>query len=239
MNMLSLVGLTEYHLKSFRKFAPWGFAMNGQTSRLEATRQIIYHLAIERIVETGTYRATTTEWFSQFGIPVETVEVNSRFFSFSKARLARFSNTLVIQKSSVQFLKDRIAGQSVPYDMRHLFYVDSHWYNNLPLRDELMLIFANYPNSVVLIDDFKVADDRGYGYDDYGPDATLDLAYLENSKIPSVSVFYPATPSYQETGMRRGWVVLTANKRFDEMLETVKLLRRYSSISAKGLEPPQ
>ena len=57
-------GLFDYRSKDHRKFYPWTFAMNGQTARLETTRQIIVNLKIERIIETGTYRGTTTEWMS-------------------------------------------------------------------------------------------------------------------------------------------------------------------------------
>jgi hypothetical protein len=230
MNLWSIVGLVEYRSNNYRKFSPWGFAMNGQTSRLEASRQIIYGLNIERIVETGTYRATTTEWFSQFGLPVETVEVNDRYFAFSRARLARFPNTKIIHNTSVSFLEDRIAANSVPKDAAQLFYLDSHWNNYLPLRDELQLIFASYPKSVVLIDDFMVADDAGYSYDNYGPGKTLNLDYVDNCELPPVSVFYPATPSCQETGMRRGWVVLTANKVFEQKLEEISLLRNFKRM---------
>jgi hypothetical protein len=227
MNLQSLIGLAEFRSNNYRKFYKWGFAMNGQTSRLEATRQIIYALNIERIVETGTHRATTAEWFSQFGLPVETVEINDRFFAFSQARLARFPNTKVIQKSSVSFLKERVAANRVPKDAAQLFYLDAHGSNYLPLQDELELIFSNYSNSVVLIDDFMVVDDAGYGYDSYAPGEAIDLDYISKCALPPVSVFYPSTPSSQETGRRRGWVVLSTNQLFRQKLEQVSLLRSY------------
>src|SRR4051794_40359735 len=104
----ALKGLADYALRDHRKFYPWGFAMNGQTSRLEAVRQIIHAAEINRIVETGTFRGTTTEWFAQFGLPVETVETDERFFSFAKARLSKFSNVEVHQDSSVSFLARRL-----------------------------------------------------------------------------------------------------------------------------------
>src|SRR5450631_3532673 len=74
VNLQLARGLADYYSRNKNKFYPWGFAMNGMTSRLEATRQIIYALGIERIVETGTFRGTTAEWFAQFGITVESVE---------------------------------------------------------------------------------------------------------------------------------------------------------------------
>jgi hypothetical protein len=234
MSFQSIIGLAEYYSKHHRKFSPWGFAMNGQTSRLEATRQIIHTLQIERIIETGTHRGGTTEWFSQFGLPVETVEINDRFFAFSQARLARFSNTKVFHNTSVAFLKERVAAFSVPKDATQLFYLDSHWYNYLPLREEIEIILGNYSNSVVMIDDFQVLDDAGYGYDNYGPGKALDLDFIAACGLPSISVFYPSTRSNQETGMRRGWVILTASKLLKQKLEMIKLLRLAGIPEAAG-----
>jgi hypothetical protein len=218
-----LKGLADYASRDHRKFYPWGFAMNGQTSRLEAVRQIIYASGITRIVETGTFRGTTTEWFAQFGLPVETVEADERFFSFSKARLSKFRNVELYLDSSVSFLADRVKNANI--SDRVLFYLDAHWENNLPLRDELQIIFANHVNAVILIDDFNVLDDVGYNYDNYGPDRALTLDYIARSNLPAHYAFYPATPSNQETGMKSGWIVLTPNPDIAERLRTIALLR--------------
>ena len=197
--------------------------MNGQTSRLEAVRQIIYAAEITQIIETGTFRGTTTEWFAQFGLPVESVETDERFFSFSKARLSKFRNVKLYLDSSVSFLASRLG--SAGSSDRVLFYLDAHWENSLPLRDELQIIFAHRANSVIVIDDFHVRDDDGYQYDNYGPDKALTLEYIEKSNLPAHYAFYPATQSKQETGMRSGWIVLTPNPNIAERLRTIALLR--------------
>ena len=176
MNLKRMIGLADFYSRRKGVFYPWGFAMNSMTSRLEATRQLIYGLHIQRIIETGTYRGTTTEWFAQFGIPVETVEINERFFAFSQVRLAGFRNVTVSLTSSVPFLQARKGTSDST-----LFYLDSHWENHLPLREELELIFAKYPNSVVLIDDFKVPGDDGYGFDHYAADKELTLLHAQNA----------------------------------------------------------
>jgi hypothetical protein len=225
-NLQKLRGLIDFWGKDYRKFYPWGFAMNGQTSRLEATRQIIFRLEIERIIETGTFRGTTTVWFGQFGIPVETVEFYGRHWAFSRARLSRFSNVEVLRGSSTQVFKERIADQRVAEDTRQLFYLDAHW-PDLPLREELELIFSNYSRAVVMIDDFNVIDDDGYGYDNYGPEKALTLDYVLAAKIPKLHVFYPATPSHQETGLRRGSVIITSNEMLATELDKISLLRRW------------
>jgi hypothetical protein len=224
MNLKSLAGLADYWSRDHRKFYPWGFAMNGQTSRLEATRQIIHALDIEQIVETGTFRGTTTEWFAQFGIPVETVEAHPRYYSFAKARLRRYENVRIYFESSVSFLKNRIR-RTKKNEIAGLFYLDAHWEHYLPLREELELIFGYYKNAVVLIDDFNVHDDPGYGFDNYGPDKTLNFEHLKECKMPPLFAFYPSTPSQEETGMKRGWTVITINADMALKLRSIVLLR--------------
>ena len=223
MTIQAIRGWRDYWSRDKSKFYPFGFAMNGQTARLEATRQIIYALEIKRIVETGTYRGTTTEWFGQFGIPVETVECDERFYVFSKKRLSAFKNIEVNLGSSVSYLRQR-NGEDIP----ELFYLDAHWEHHLPLREELQLIFQRYTKAVVLIDDFRVDDDPGYGYDSFGPDAEVTLDYVRASKLQKLDVFYPAVPSMQETGAKRGWAVLTTSPKMAQQLGNISLLRLYN-----------
>jgi hypothetical protein len=223
MYLQSLIALFDYCSKHHRKFYPWGFAMNGQTSRLEATRQIIHDLGVQEIVETGTFRGTTTDWFAQFGIPVETVESHPRYYAFSKMRLREMRNVKIYLGSSVPFLKDRVGRTGK--ETTQLFYLDAHWEHYLPLREELELIFKHYRNAVVLIDDFNVDDDPGYGFDSYGQDKTLNYELLQRCDVPPLFMFYPATPGGQETGMRRGWTVITTNAEMARKLESIVLLR--------------
>jgi hypothetical protein len=221
----SLKGRYDLWSNDRLKFYPWGFAMNGQTSRLETTRQIIFALKIERIIETGTYRGTTTDWFSQFCLPVETVEINERCYAFSKARFADRENVSVVKSSSIHFLKNKTKNGRL--NQPTLFYLDSHWNEHLPLREELELIFGHFSHSVVLIDDFEVPDDPGYRFDNYGTGKALTLEYLEACSLPTLSYFFPSTPSAQETGQRRGWVVLTNNEQMAGSLREIGLLREY------------
>ena len=221
-----LYGLIEWGSRSKSKFYPFGTAMNGMTSRPEAIRQIIFSLDIAKIVETGTYRGTTTEWFAQFGIPVETIEISYRFYAFSRQRLRNYKNVKLIRDSSISYLRDRVQDGSVS-DASRLFYLDAHWLDYLPLKEELELIFANYSQSIVVVDDFKVEDDHGYGFDNYGEGKALTLDYVARCKVPPLFSFFPATVSAEETGIKRGWVVLTASESAANKLSQISLLRRW------------
>ena len=206
--------------------------MNGMTSRLEAVRQIITSLKIERIVETGTFRGTTAEWFAQFGLPFETVEISERYYTFSKERLRRFANAQIFFDASVPFLHKRLADRKVAPDTRQLFYLDSHWKKHLPLREEIELIFNNYTKSVVVIDDFEVADDRGYSFDAYSDSDQLTMSYLATANVPRrMHYFYPSTRSDDETGMKRGWLVTTDDVDIAKLLDQIHLLRRATGQS--------
>ncbi|MEO7673976.1 MAG: hypothetical protein ABIU09_07850, partial [Pyrinomonadaceae bacterium] len=89
-------------------------------------------------------------------------------------------------------------------------YLDAHWNADLPLFDEIALIGDNWSDSVVMIDDFEVPGDPGYSFDDYGGDAKLSLEYIQPLLKDKWSVFFPRAESKDETGFKRGCVVLVA-----------------------------
>ncbi len=159
-----ITGLIDYH-RGYRSFYPRGGPMNGQTARPEITRSIIERYGIEQIIETGTCRGTTTEWFSQFGIPVLSAEVQIRFASFAQRRLAHRHNVQIGCSDSTAALK-RWSEASEVVSRRTLFYLDAHWQDRLPLREELEIMSRNFTSWIAIIDDFKVPLDTDYGFDD-------------------------------------------------------------------------
>ena len=109
-----------------------------------------------------------------------------------------------------------------------MFYLDAHWDVDLPLAEEIDLVFSNWSEAVVLIDDFQVADDTGYGFDDYGFGKALTMAYISTMQDKfELKVFFPTSPSSQETGARRGCVVLVANPILDAAIGNLGGLRPY------------
>jgi hypothetical protein len=197
--------------------------MNGQTSRLEAVRQMFYKCNIQSIVETGTFRGTTTEWLAGFGVPVMTIESHRPTFEFAMRRLKRHGNVSVRFGNSVDVLLEHLPrlGQDAPT----LLYLDAHWNGYLPLAEELHAICTNLTRFVIVIDDFAVPGDLGYTFDDYGLGKALTADYLSASSGRDLSRFYPAVPSREETGLRRGWIALTGDPSFVEELSRIPLLR--------------
>jgi hypothetical protein len=218
------LGRIEYLSGHHRLFYPYGGGpMNGQTARLEIARSIIQHCGVAQVVETGTYRGTTTRWLAQFGLPVVTAEISPRYAAFSRARLRNEPNVELRLRDSVTVLTEmsRNVGCAAPM----FFYLDAHWRTHLPLKEELDIIGCSFPKAIVMIDDFQVPGDSGYGYDDYGPGKVLDLSLLSNCNVLPDVVFFPSVNSKWETGGKRGCVVLAYDPAAIVRLKEMPLLR--------------
>jgi hypothetical protein len=226
----TLLGTIDYYRdRELRK--AWGGPFNGQLARRALFNAIVRHIQPLAIVETGTYLGTTTEFLALTGLPVFTIEADSRRFGFARARFWSRSNVTLLRGDSRTNLKGLFT-----HSLRRLadgplfFYLDAHWNDDLPLAEELNLVFSGCAAAVVMIDDFQVPFDSGYGYDDYGPDKALVPSYI----APAVSnhglrVFYPSTSSVNESGARRGCVVLAKHSAVVASLSAVSLLKVYSS----------
>jgi hypothetical protein len=192
----------------------WGGPFNGQSGRQGLFQQLIHVAEPTLILETGTYRGATTEFFAKSNLPVITIEAHPRNYAFSRIRLRRHPNVKVWFEDSRIKLRS-ILGSITPCSTAKpiLAYLDAHWNADLPLAEEIEIIFSNCPNAVVMIDDFQVPDDPGYAYDDYGQGKALTSEYIapEVQKF-DLALFYPTVSSADETGARRGCVVL-ANKK--------------------------
>src|SRR5258705_166432 len=91
------------------------------------------------------------------------------------------------------------------------FYLDAHWDADAPVREELRIIAGHRPDVVMMIDDFCVPDDAGYGFDaQYGPGKRLTMEDTGLRELKGMEIFWPAARSSEETGERRGCVVLAS-----------------------------
>ena len=222
----SILGAIDYYRFPERRTA-WGGPFNGQAGRRAIFDAIVSTVAPALILETGTYLGTTTEVLAETGIPVISVEANARNFGFAYsacAASATLSYGLAIAVWKHVMLSTFIGGA---LSSRPLFaYLDAHWNKDLPLAEELDIVFAHSPNAVAMVDDFRVPDDPGYGYDDYGPGLALDQSYIApTAEAHRLAAFYPTLPSSKETGMRRGCVVLAKQSFWDKALVATGLLR--------------
>ena len=200
--------------------------LNQQRGRAAIMEAIIRAGGIAQIVETGTYRGSTTAWFAGFGVPVHTVEANPRFAHLARLRFAATPLVRSAEMDSAAFLR-RLAQNKPMTDATTLFYLDAHWGKRLPLAEELATIAAAFPAAIIVIDDFQVADDPAYGFDDFGPGKRLDLDYVRRTGVTGLQAFFPTLRGTDEDGARRGCVVLTANGTLADKLRQIPLLRPY------------
>ncbi|MBL8574014.1 MAG: class I SAM-dependent methyltransferase [Hyphomicrobiaceae bacterium] len=182
-------------------------ALNAMRHRQRVVADIIKAYAPDAVVETGTYKAHSTLFFADRAKRVFTLELNPDFHAAAVAKLAGRSNVSCLLGSSDEILAGDALG--LGGDDRIVFYLDAHWNEHLPLRRELELIRERYRNTIIVIDDFRVDGDDGYGFDDYGPvTGRLTLDYIEPVVKGTFKAWWPAVASSAETGKKRGWIVL-------------------------------
>ena len=202
-----LLGRMEYY-RHPELLDHWGGPFNGQCFRQLMYLDLVYFCNFETIVETGTYRGSTTQFLAQNSgaAPVYTCEYSARAFEFAKWRLRNLQTVNLFNMDSRQFIRDL----KIPRESTTFVYLDAHWGADLPLQEEVELILGNFKNFVIMIDDFEVPNDTGYGYDDYGPGKRLALRDFPFHLDSRVACYFPARPSSRESGLRRGAIVLAS-----------------------------
>jgi hypothetical protein len=205
----------------------FGGPFNGQRGRCLIFTELVQVFQPQALLETGTFRAATTEWISAFQLPVYSMENDPEVFGFARERMRGFPNVHVLpgdsRKRLIKLLNTSLAG-----DVRLLAYLDAHWNaDDLPLVEELERIYRALPDAVVMIDDFVVPDDEDYRFDSYrgvalGPDL-IQPAVDEFG----LAALYPVLEGRMESGKQRGCVVLMAadlHRRHGAELRTLRTL---------------
>ncbi|HWK28566.1 MAG TPA: hypothetical protein VNS09_18515 [Solirubrobacter sp.] len=198
---------------------PWpGFPapFAGQHGRAAALAALVADFQPDAIVETGTFLGLTTRALAAWGRPVYSIELKPAFFHLARAHTRRAAGVTLLCADSVaglRWLRDH------PRPRRPLAYLDAHWEARLPLHEELMTLQAGWDDVLVVIDDCRVPDDAGYGYDTYAGIA-IDASLLELP--PTARVAYPALPAPAEGGARRGTLYAAWGPSAIRALETAR-----------------
>ncbi len=206
----------------------------GQMMRRKLFGEIVSILDFQCAIETGTWMGNTAGYLSEMiNSPVYTCEIDKRYYALAKLRLKGIGSISFYQLDSRAFLKGLI--QSEPtrriVDSNTFFYLDAHWYSDVPLRAEIDIIFSKWREFVIMVDDFEVPYDNGFGFDDYGDVGRLTIELIRDlvAAETSISVFFPAYSSLDETGAKRGWVLL-ATETNSKVLREISMLKEYSAI---------
>lgn len=144
-----------------------------------------------------------------FGKPVYSCELNK--FNYLLSRILTFGarNLSLGKESSPVFLKKLLrmgAAGDNPF-----FYLDAHWYDYLPLKDELRVIDSFCSRACVVIDDFFVPGLPSFGFDQY-QNVRLDSTLVRKAMPGDLTIYYPNYDPSLETGDRRGYCIITKNQ---------------------------
>lgn len=235
-----IAGAWDYHRHRTNR-GRFGGPFNDQAARKALFMSLLQSLRPRALVETGVYRGTTTEFFASTGLPVIAVEIDPKLYGYSCSRLLGRRNVRIVNDDSRAMLRSLLDGPLWAHPGGcTFFYLDAHWGEDLPLAEEIDIVFSRCPDAVVMIDDFAVPGDAGYGYDEYGGDKALTARYIEAAvRAHELATFYPSTPSADETGRLRGCVVLARADRHGARLSTLPLLRAAcDTVNGPGLPAP-
>ena len=206
----------------------FGGPFNGQEFRRRIFLELLDLLQPRAIIETGTHRGGTTRFLHYAsGLPVYTVEIDPRCYGYSKTRFFLNQNIFCHLGDSRSFLKNILAADSL-HLKNIFFYLDAHWGEDLPLQEEIEIIFGNCPRAVVMVDDFKVPDDDGYRYDTYKNGQSLNMELLDSLSSLKLKFYFPSLKSELETGGKRGCAVIALNPEVNANLEKASTLKPFS-----------
>lgn len=218
------LGRLEYYLNpQWRK--SWGGPLNGQHQRRLVVEEIFELFNPHIVIETGTFRGTSTLFFSQlFPGRVYSVDHSYRNLGFAKEQTRGRPNVFLHQGDSRLFVRSVLDNNVSPNELTFL-YLDAHWSADLPLADEINIVKISGRRCIVMVDDFCVPEDIGYEYDSYGPEQSLTAEYLAANGHTDFTLFYPSAPSDQETGAKRGSVVFGTHPDIVSTLSKCRHLR--------------
>ncbi len=209
--LLGLEGIFRLQQILVRKLNPgailgewWVVPMGGQARRSKKILEIIDNFKPDLIIETGTFIGSTTPILAIIsGVPVVTIEFDKRLALRNKKNFKRLYPALEIEQiigSSEKELRLYLLG--VEKSRKVFAYLDAHWFDYLPVTDELISLVQWGGEFIALIDDFENPYDSGYGFDQYKNGNTIGMHLIPRNL--GLRCFVPAIDSAKEGVNKRG-----------------------------------
>jgi len=147
----------------------WTLPMGGQARRTKKVIEIFDKFNPGLIIETGTFIGSTTPVLGILsGVPVVTIELDKRLALRNQKTFTRLYPDLSITQKFGSSEKQIIEVlERISPEVKIFAYLDAHWFDYLPVTDELFAL-ANWGGDfIALIDDFENPYDPNYGFDEY------------------------------------------------------------------------
>lgn len=137
-------------------------ALNEDTFAQQEFLKLKEKFQLKNAVETGTCLGYTTAFLASHYEKVHTVEIMDKYYDIAyENRLKGFDNCVMHKGSSAEKLFDMLDQMG---DDTFIF-LDAHWGNHCPLKDELKAIARRGIKPVIAIHDFFVPNHPELGYD--------------------------------------------------------------------------
>jgi len=222
---ISEINATFEYLSDKKTFLKKTFPpFNGQKIRIKIVNKILSKRLINEIFETGAYHGSTTQFLTKYKIPIKACEISTANYFITKDRLKKYKNVYIENCHSYEFLKKTLLKNNKIY----FIYLDAHKPDApSPLLEELEVIFENLNNFIILIDDFLVPHDQGYGYDSVNG-SILKISYIKKFlKKDHISFFFPKTHSSNESGFKRGSIYICKGNKCRSLCKSINELIQY------------
>lgn len=207
---------TQHHNLNLMPFQDLPF--NGDYFVCEKIIELVNQFKINFVIETGTCLGGTTNWFAEKVVfnfkKVFTIELNEIYQRVAKQFCdENSSNIEFVLGDSSNKIGEILELNPKMKDEAILFFLDAHWGNHCPLRDELVQIANNCRKApIIVIHDFVVPNNSELGYDTYNGQP-LDYNYIQDL-LPSIYGEDNFEVSYNSMlmGAKRGVIFITPKK---------------------------
>jgi len=202
---------------------------NGQVKRMLQIASIAEAYKATHLIETGTFLGSSTVYLS--GMVTQktyTIEVDKTTAAKARKRF-ELNNSgldieLIVGDSAIEIAK--VLKRIPNSNNKILAYLDAHWLEAIPTKNELLALQNWGGDWIAIIDDFKVEDDLGYGFDSYGE---TEIGVEIVPQIKGLQVWVPKVSSNLETGAKRGTGYIFTEDSFKEIpisiIENLKRIR--------------
>ena len=164
---------------------------------------------------------------------IYSVDIDPELYGMAKELFSSNPNIIPECNNSEQFLSELIDTETITNDDNCFFFLDAHWMEFWPIRDEISQILR-LSRFVIVIDDFFVPGHPDYKYDAYGRNS-LEWAYIKDLfRNRQIDVYYPIRSNRDNAG----WVLIIGGYEAASLAFLDKLPLFKNNFQMRILRPP-